>query len=53
VSQQVVAEADYAKRLQAYGAEPYLATPEQFQKFLRDEVAKVREVTSTLKIALD
>lgn len=53
VSQQVVADADYAKRLQAYGAEPYPATPEVFQKFLREEVAKVREVTSTLKIALD
>jgi tripartite-type tricarboxylate transporter receptor subunit TctC len=52
-SRQVVADPDYAKRIQAFGAEPFMVTPEQLHKFLREEVAKVREVTSKLAISLD
>lgn len=52
-SRQVVADTEYAKRIQAFGAEPFMVTPEQFLRFLREEVAKVREVTSKLAISLD
>ena len=52
-SVQVVRDADYGRRLRTYGADPFLVTPEQWGNFMREETAKIREVTARLKIALD
>ena len=52
-SAQVVRDADYGRRLRTYGADPFLVTPEQWGNFMREETAKIREVTARLKIALD
>jgi tripartite-type tricarboxylate transporter receptor subunit TctC len=52
-SRQVLADPDYAARLSGFGADPLPMTPEQLDRFLREETAKIREVTTASRISAD